>query len=260
MNRTGLLITLAVAAAVGLIFGVFPDLDLRIASYFYAPPGPATFALRHVIMVLRDGGMWLITALVLPAVLALAVKLALPRSRFIMSGRAALFLTLTMALGPGILVNGIAKDNWPRSRPIEVRQLGGPDHFVAWWDPRGDCPKNCSFVSGDVSAAIWTLAPAALVPPAWRPLAYGTALVFAAGIGLQRMLLGGHFFTDVVFAGVFTFLIVWLVYALLYRWRAALFSDEALERALMRLLRPRSVSASREPELQRARATEVERT
>ena len=29
---------------------------------------------------------------------------------------------------------------------------------------------------------------------------------------------GAHFPSDVIFAGIFTFLIVWIVYALIYRW------------------------------------------
>jgi hypothetical protein len=37
MNRTGLLIALSVAAAVGLLFGLYPRLDLRLAELFYDP-------------------------------------------------------------------------------------------------------------------------------------------------------------------------------------------------------------------------------
>jgi hypothetical protein len=44
----------------------------------------------------------------------------------------------------GLLVNGVLKEHWGRPRTIDVAQFGGIEHFVAWWDPRGDCPKNCS--------------------------------------------------------------------------------------------------------------------
>ena len=37
MNRTGLLIALALAAAVGLLFGVYPKLDLDLAGMFFDP-------------------------------------------------------------------------------------------------------------------------------------------------------------------------------------------------------------------------------
>src|ERR1700731_1923739 len=35
MNRTGLLIALAVAVVVGLVFGIWPDLDLDLAALFF---------------------------------------------------------------------------------------------------------------------------------------------------------------------------------------------------------------------------------
>ena len=49
---------------------------------------------------------------------------------------------------------------------------------------------------------------------------------------------GGHFVSDAIFAGVFTFLIVWLVYALIYRWPRTRLTDEAIERALERVATP----------------------
>jgi len=42
----------------------------------------------------------------------------------------------------------------------------------------------------------------------------------------------------VAFAGVFTFLIVWCVHGLIYRWRATALSDAAIERAIERLVTP----------------------
>jgi lipid A 4'-phosphatase len=106
---------------------------------------------------------------------------------------------------------------------------------VAWWDPRGDCPGNCSFVSGDVSGAFWTLAPAALAPPQWRALAYGAALALGVGMAIFRMLAGAHFFSDVVFAGVFTYLIIWIVHGLIFRWPPTRLTDEGVERGLERI-------------------------
>jgi membrane-associated PAP2 superfamily phosphatase len=230
------LIALGVAAVVGLIFGIFPDLDLRISRPFYENIDSANnaFALRihPTLMVLREAGMWVVAALVAPAIFALVLKLILPRRRMLVSARAIIFLTTTLMLAPGLVANVALKDHWARSRPIDVTPLGGTERFVAWWDPRGECPNNCSFVSGDVSAAFWTLAPAALTPPAWRPLAYGAALAFGTGMAFLRMAAGGHFFSDVVFAGVFTFVIIWLMHGLVYRWPWTRLSDETVERRM----------------------------
>jgi lipid A 4'-phosphatase len=37
-----------------------------------------------------------------------------------------------------------------------------------------------------------------------------------------------------VFAGIFTFLLIWIFYGLIYRWRLTRLSDETIERPLER--------------------------
>ena len=166
------------------------------------------------------------------AVLAIVVKLVRPRRPLLIPGRGIILMLLTLALGPGLVTNLMLKENWSRPRPIDVAEFGGAEHFRPWWDPRGDCRRNCSFVAGEPSGAFWTLAPAVLVPPHWRALAYGALLAFGAAVGLLRMAAGAHFFSDVVFAGVFTFLVIWLTHGWLYRWPRTRITDEAVERAL----------------------------
>jgi lipid A 4'-phosphatase len=238
MNRTGLIIALGLGVVVGLLFGLYPQLDLDLARPFYAHTDAVhnvfAWRLSPTVMRLRGVGLWIGTVLVAPAVIAVIGKLILPRRRMLIRGRAAAFLILTMALGPGLLVNVALKDHWGRPRPIDVTQFGGAQHFVAWWDPRGDCPGNCSFVSGDVAGAAWTLAPAALAPPQWRALAYGAALALSFGMAAMRLMAGAHFLTDTVFAGVFTFLIVWVVHGLIYRWPRTRLTDRQVARALER--------------------------
>lgn len=239
MNRTGLIIALAIAAVIGLLFGVYPRLDLAISRPFFAVVDRNHFVfawrLSPLLMDARNTGLWISGLLVAPAVIALVMKLVLPGRRALISGRAIIFLIATMAIGPGLLVNVSLKDHWGRPRPVDVVQFGGNQHFVAWWDPRGDCPDNCSFVSGDVSGAAWTLGPAALAPPQWRVAAYGAALAFTAAMAVMRLMAGAHFFTDVTFAAIFTFLIVWLAYGLIYRWPRTRLTDAQVEDAIARL-------------------------
>jgi lipid A 4'-phosphatase len=242
MNRTGFIVALAIAVVAGVAFGLYPELDLRIARYFYVFEDTShnMFALRIYppLMLARNVGLWIAAALVAPAGAALVIKLVLPRRKLLMSGRAVVFLIGTMVLAPGLLANVLLKDHWGRSRPIDVKQLGGNERFVAWWDPRGDCTANCSFVSGDVAGAFWTIAPAALAPPQWRAIAYGAALAHGTGMAAIRVVAGGHFPSDVIFAGVFTFLIVWTAYALIYRWPRTRLSDDDVDRALERVASP----------------------
>jgi membrane-associated PAP2 superfamily phosphatase len=258
MNRTGLFIALLVGAVVGVVFALYPQLDIAISRLFFNEPHrvfPVQYSLvaRH----LRDVFMYVIAALVAPAFIAIALKLLLPRRAMLIAGRAAIFLIATLALAPGLMANTILKDYWSRPRPAEVTEFHGPEKFMPWWDPRGTCDKNCSFVAGEGAGGFWTLAPAALAPPAWRPIAYAAALLFGAAAGGLRLSAGAHFFTDVVFSGVFTFLIVWLIHGLIYRWPRTRITDEQVERAIERVVLPgyealerlfRRLAGSRRPE------------
>jgi lipid A 4'-phosphatase len=234
MNRAGLVIALAIAALVGGVFAAYPQLDLKIASLFYDPATQTFAASGDWVPYVRDAATVLITLLVAPAFLALLGKLVMPRRRILIPGRAALLLSITLALGPFILANVVLKNHWARMRPTDIVQFGGTDRFTAWWDPSGPCPDNCSFIGGEASSAFWTLAPAALTPPQWRPLAYGAALAFGTAIGVLRMAGGAHFFTDIVFAGVLMFLVVWTFHGLIYRWRPTRLTDAGVERWLER--------------------------
>ena len=235
MNRTGLVIVLAVAAVVGLVFGLKPDLDLALAAPFFDPARGFWRSFDPTYLRLRDASTWLVALVAVPALVALGIKLVRPQRPLIVPGRAVVLMLLTLALVPGLLANVLLKEHWGRPRPIDVAEFGGAEHFRPWWDPRGDCPKNCSFVAGEPSGAFWTLAAAAVVPPHWRLLAYGAALVFGTAVGLLRMAAGAHFFSDVVFAGVFAFLVVWLVHGWLYSWPRTRISDATVERAIERL-------------------------
>jgi membrane-associated phospholipid phosphatase len=158
-----------------------------------------------------------------------------PKRPPLISSRAALFLIMSLALGPGLLVNAVLKESWARPRPGMVTEFGGDYVFKPWWDPRGMCDSNCSFVSGETSSAIWMTAPALLVPPPWRYAALGIAGVYAIAIAFMRMLVGGHFLSDVIFAAIFTGLVIWAVHGFLFRWSVTRMDDRAADSALEKL-------------------------
>jgi lipid A 4'-phosphatase len=239
MNRTGLIVALALALVIGLLFGIYPELDLKFASWFYDEAARA-FPLKFnaLAATARDGAMVIAWVFAVPAIISLAVKFARPDRPLLMSGRAIVFLLVTLVLSAGVLTNLTFKSYWGRPRPVTVTQFNGDQPFVAWWDPRGTCARNCSFFSGEGATAFWTYAPAALAPPAWRPLAYAAATVFGATTSGLRMAFGGHFFTDVAIAGIVTFLVIWLAYGYIYRWSRTRLSDAQVDAALTRLAWP----------------------
>jgi lipid A 4'-phosphatase len=236
MNRTGLLIALALALVVGSVFGLHPELDLKLAALFYDETSRAfPLKLKPLAEIARDGAMWIAWGLALPSIVALVKKLIRPDRPLLISGRAVIFLLLTLVLSAGVLTNLTFKSYWGRPRPVAVTQFNGELPFVPWWDPRGGCARNCSFFSGEGATAFWTYAPAALTPPAWRPLAYAAATVFGVATSALRMAFGGHFFTDVAAAGLVTFLVIWLAHGYIYRWPSTRLTDKGIDAALTRL-------------------------
>jgi lipid A 4'-phosphatase len=229
MTRAALFTALAIGFVFGLFCAVDPQFDLDLAALSFD-------SARHLFVVnaqpwvqhTRTAARILIALLALPAFLAIVLKLIWPHRRMLIEARAALFLIATLALGPGLLTNVVLKDHWGRPRPIDVQQFGGDYRFEPWWDPRGACPNNCSFIAGEPSGAFWTLAPAALAPPPLQAVAYGAALAFGVGLGAFRMAAGAHFFSDVVFAGVLIYLVIFTVHGLIYRWPRTRLDEKAV--------------------------------
>jgi lipid A 4'-phosphatase len=239
MNRTGLFVALSLALSIGLVFGIFPELDLKLAALFYdATTKSFPLKLDGWAQLARDAAMWISWGLAMPAIVAFVIKLVRPDRPLLISGRAVIFLLVTLTLSAGVLTNLTFKSYWGRPRPVLVTEFNGDLPFVAWWDPRGGCGRNCSFFSGEGATAFWTIAPAALAPPAWRPLAYAAATAFGLLTSVLRMAFGGHFFTDIAAAGLVTFLVIWLMHGYIYRWAWTRLSDADIDAALTRAFRP----------------------
>ena len=187
------------------IFALWPQIDLAAASIFYhagqfVGRGEAGDYLRRFFY---DAPYFLLGAFVLTA-----IAKGLGRIERGPSGRAIFFLLATLALGPGLLVNGWLKEISHRPRPEQTTDFGGPWTFKPYEFFDGQCAHNCSFVSGETATAAWTLAPALLAPPQARALAVAAAISFTVATAGLRMAFGGHYLSDVVFAALFTFAIV----------------------------------------------------
>src|ERR1700744_2158206 len=98
MNRTGLFIALSLALIIGGLFGLYPELDLKLAALFYDATAK-TFPLKADSRgaFARDAAMWITGALVIPALGALVIKIRRPARPLLMSGRAIILLTVTLA-------------------------------------------------------------------------------------------------------------------------------------------------------------------
>ncbi len=225
-----LMLVILTGVVAGVAVAIDPALDLKIAAYFQAPAVKAALAPCYPWFdMVRDCNVALSTAFVLVAMATLISKLVWPHRTTLMSARAALLMVFTFAIGPALLANTILKPHSGRPRPAAVVELGGTQPFVQWWDFSGECDGNCSFVSGEASGAYALLAPAAVAPAPWRTPAIVGAVAYGTAIGVMRMAVQAHFATDVVFSGVLTALIVWLLHGCIYRWKRTRLSGQDVE-------------------------------
>jgi lipid A 4'-phosphatase len=144
--------------------------------------------------------IWVFGLAIVVAALWAAVEL-LRRPLLGMTRRVGAYLLLSLALGPGLIVNVLLKDNWGRARPSHLVEFGGKSRYTSPLLPTDQCLDNCSFSSGHAALAFWLVSFALLAPPAWRGRAMAVALGFGLAVGLVRIAQGGHFLSDVAFSG-----------------------------------------------------------
>src|SRR5690606_16584088 len=109
-----------------------------------------------------------------------------------------LFLAACLAAGPGLVANLVLKDNWGRARPKHVVEFGGTKAFTPPLVIAGQCPRNCSFVSGEASSTCLPLDAAAALFPQWSVPLVIAGTVGGLATGLVRMSQGAHFLSDIV--------------------------------------------------------------
>ncbi|MGO8737480.1 phosphatase PAP2 family protein [Rhodoblastus sp.] len=209
MTRQFLIFLLIGAIFFFALFALWPQVDLDAAALFYRS---GDFVGRSPVGEAFRRFFYDAPYLLLAALLLAAVPRALGWTARGPSGRAVVFLLATLALGPGLLVNGVLKEISHRPRPEQTKAFGGPWAFQPIGSFSGQCRRNCSFVSGEVATAAWTLAPALLAPPPARAAAVIAAALFTLDTAAERMAFGGHYLSDVLFAALFTFAIVLVSY------------------------------------------------
>lgn len=138
-----------------------------------------------------------------------------------LDAKAALFLVLALIIGPGLVTNSVAKDHWGRARPFQVEEFGGDLEYSPALFMADQCPSNCSFFSGDGALGFTLHAPFYLVPLRWRRRTFWAGWL-GGGIllGGNRIIMGAHFLSDVLFAGISMLIVIAGLYAVMYGWRA----------------------------------------
>lgn len=236
-RRRTLLVLLALTGLTALVFAVYPGLDLWASSLFVDDQSQFALRANRDLVGLREVGM-LLPRFVLGAFFAgLLVPVIFPAVRPFTDARRIVAVILVFLLGPGLVTNALLKEYWDRPRPVQVTEFGGPWTFKPWYDPSGECRRNCSFVSGEGAAATALVAAAAALPPPIKSPAMIGAGIFAVGVSGLRLAFGGHFLSDLIFAALFTLIISWGCFGIMLDERYPWGRPGAIERSLRRLAR-----------------------
>ena len=201
MRPRAALILLGATAIAVAVFLMFPNLDLVVGRSMLRPDGHFLLFWVLPFVHVHDAIQYLV-----PLVIAFFVVAGIAHLRhrpiWGITQWQVLYVVAVFAIGPGLLVNALAKDHSHRPRPGESQPFGGPFAYAPPFAFNGACDNNCSFVAGDPAAGFAFLAPALLLPPRRRPAGIAGSLLLGGSIGLMRMLQGSHFFSDVIFCGL----------------------------------------------------------
>lgn len=188
--------------------------DIEVEKWFYSPVSGWFLGKENPWYFLYEYGN--IPALLLSIGGLVAFVLSFFQRKFISYRKVGLFLVIFMALGPGLVVNVVFKDHWGRPRPIDTMNFGGTEVFRHVWD-RGQPGQGKSFPSGHAAVGFFVFSPFFFLRKTSRGWAvFFLCLGIAYGIlmGTGRMIQGGHFPTDVLWSGVFTYLTGLILYYL----------------------------------------------
>ncbi len=221
MSKTSFIICLFLTIVLGVFFRLDSQLDLQVANHFYVlgkgfiwANTEWAFNVRYVLY----GLVWA-TAFFFLATLVLRYAIVKANTK-LPKVKTSCYVLAVFFLVPFLIINVGFKNNFGRPRPRQVTNFASTMRFQPAWKITEECSDNCSFVCGDAAVAFtfWLFLPF-FKRRRWK-LLYGSG-VFLAGsfYGVVRMGQGGHFLSDVIFAGLITYLSVWIVHWLFYRRR-----------------------------------------
>ncbi|MCW5212149.1 phosphatase PAP2 family protein, partial [Desulfobulbus sp. TB] len=124
----------------------------------------------------------------------------------------AIFILLLLALGPGLVVNVLLKGELGRPRPRQIIEFGGEHQFTQCWQP-GEGGSNSSFPSGHATIAFFLMAPWFILreekerKKRYAEIFLLTGILFGTLVGIARILQGGHFVSDILWAGGLLYLL-----------------------------------------------------
>ena len=165
-------VAVALGFATGIVFSLWPRLDIAIAGSFLGEDGGFHLTRPVFWPLLRETFMHGYALWYVAITVGLVMSIMRRRDLFGFGFHKWFYLTACSLIGPLLLVNVLLKEHWGRWRPREIIELGGGELFTRPLQWTGTCDYNCSFVSGEVASMVMAFIGLAFVTTAWRPVFY----------------------------------------------------------------------------------------
>ena len=193
-----------------VLFIALPQIDLAASNLFYRGDGHWALNREDLWLAIPYRGLPRIGQGLLVVLLLLWLGSFVPRFAKLKARRVVFgFLLAGALLGPILLVDATLKEHSGRTRPVNIEQFGGNKQFTPAFIPADQCSQNCSFVSGHVATASFIMAFGWLGAPAVRRRWLLASIAFGGLFALVRMVPGGHFLSDTIFAWFATYFSLW---------------------------------------------------
>jgi len=212
------------------LYAKVPQIDLAFSARYFVPEQGFVHAHAPFVRLLYDwtppvGRAILAVLAIFAAAAPLIARLAKRAGKTQWADKCrgswrhmAVIAVLCGVVGPGLLIEGVFKNTMGRPRPVQVVQFGGNQPFHGPFQPGDNPDAHRSFVSSHAATGFWLMSFGLTCGPVWRRRWLLVGVVTGGIIGLGRIMQGGHFLSDIIFA----FYAVWVpceLIAAFDRWR-----------------------------------------
>lgn len=224
INRPLIYSSIFISCALTLVLTFLPHFDIKFNELFYSEVSGFIYK-RNWLVEFFYLSIPILTKYFLIFLALLLTYKALKFSDFknLMSSY-VIYLLIAAALGPGLIVNYVLKENFYRARPSQIEYFNGSKNFSKAFVISDQCDTNCSFSSGHAAMAFYFTSLAYALVIARKNKAsnnnlklnftsvYTLGIIFGSLVGLSRILMGRHFLSDVTTSCAIVLIINHLLY------------------------------------------------
>jgi lipid A 4'-phosphatase len=226
INNSLVAISLISSGILMLIFIIFPSLDITVSELFYYSDLGFKYKHQAVIQFFFR---------IIPAITKLFVAICLIYLFYIVIKHKnikpalrswAFFLFISASIGPGLVVNSLLKENFGRARPKQIIEFSGTKEFSPAFVISDQCDTNCSFSSGHSAMGFYFTALAYIMSAMYFNRIYILGLFFGTFVGASRIIMGGHFASDVITSA---FIVLFLNHVIYLLWKNKILKCKKLQ-------------------------------